>query len=222
MTADPREVSQLRKRVAELEAVEERYRALLEDGNVAVFVTDLESTTYVEVNGEAVELLGYSEQELLHMGPADIAGEGTPASELLVDLRRTGSSSVRLNAKRADGTEIELQATTRLLHRGDKPLAHTVARDMADRTDSDLLMTVLNTTEDFLFFKDRSRRFVRASRSFEKLLGIKPGEIIGKRDADLFPPEMAASSLVDEREVIEEGRPVLIDLRRGTVTRGNG
>ncbi len=155
------------KRVAELEAIEERYRALLEDGNVAVFVTDLESNTYVEVNREAVDLLGYSEQELLQMGPADIVGEGAPSSELREELRRTGHSSVRYNAKRADGTEIELHTTTRLLHRDDKPLALTIAQHMVDHTDSELLLTVLNTAEDFLFFKDRSRRFVRASRSFE-------------------------------------------------------
>ena len=87
MTIDPREIDQLLKRVAELEAIEERYRALLEDGNAAVFVTDLESNTYVEVNREAVELLGYSEQELLHMGPADIVGEGAPWADRLRGAR---------------------------------------------------------------------------------------------------------------------------------------
>jgi PAS domain S-box-containing protein len=64
---------------------------------------------------------------------------------------------------------------------------------------------MLANAPDFVYFKDRERRFVCASRPFEALLGRSQSEILGKRDEDLFPPEVASQTLEDDRRVIEEG-----------------
>ncbi len=81
--------------------------------------------------------------------------------------------------------------------------------------DTGLLETLLANTPDFVYFKDSERRYVRASRPFEALLGRSQDEIVGRRDEDLFPPEVAAKGAEDDRRVIEEGTS-LINRLEGT------
>ena len=78
-----------------------------------------------------------------------------------------------------------------------------------------LLSLLLDSIPDYIYFKDRDRRFVRASRAFEELLGLGPGEIIGKRDEDVFPPAMTENTIPDDLRVIEQGEPVLKRIEGG-------
>jgi len=54
-----------------------------------------------------------------------------------------------------------------------------------------LLDTLLQNTPDRIYFKDRSARFVRVSRSMAEFFGCTPEELIGKSDFDFFQPELA-------------------------------
>lgn len=88
------------------------------------------------------------------------------------------------------------------------------------RTGEALLDALLQTTTDFVFFKDVDRRFVRVSRSFEALLGRSEAEIVGRRDEDLFPPEIAEVTSAEDRRVIETGEPLLNRLEGGRMVTG--
>ena len=73
----------------------------------------------------------------------------------------------------------------------------------------DLMQTLLNNIPDYIYFKDKNRRFVRASNSFCDLLGCSMEDIIGKKDEDLFPEEVAKETVSDDRHVIETGTPLV-------------
>ena len=66
----------------------------------------------------------------------------------------------------------------------------------------DLLTALLEVIPDFVYFKDRERRFVRVSRPFEALLGRPISEILGRRDEELFPPDVAAATVLDDEAVL--------------------
>ena len=78
-----------------------------------------------------------------------------------------------------------------------------------------LLTTLLEQIPDYIYFKDRERRFVVASNAFCDLLGRSMAEIIGKRDEDLFPIEIAEDTVRDDREVIASGAPIINKLEGG-------
>ncbi len=78
----------------------------------------------------------------------------------------------------------------------------------------DLMRTLLENIPDYVYFKDKDRRFVRVSNSFCDLFHRSLEEIIGKRDEDLFPPEVVAETVSDDLRVIETGKP-LIDREEG-------
>ncbi len=96
--------------------------------------------------------------------------------------------------------------------------ARVAALEAAQRTD-DLLDTLLESIPDFVYFKDRSRRFVRASVAFERLFERPIEEILGCRDEDLFPPEVVAVSSADDRRVIG-GEAIVDRIEGGVITPG--
>ena len=88
-------------------------------------------------------------------------------------------------------------------------------------TDPRLLETLLAKSPDFVFFKDLDRRYVRVSRAFEDLLGRTENEILGKRDEDLFPPQVASEGAEDDRQVIDDGIPLVNRLEGAEDADGN-
>ena len=87
--------------------------------------------------------------------------------------------------------ERALKETTGRLERANDELTREIAeRVQAEEEASyerDLLHTLLNQTPDYVYFKDRDRRFVRASNAFCDLFECGLEDIIGKTDEDLFP-----------------------------------
>ena len=49
-----------------------RFRAILDQSSEAILVLDVQTTRYIDVNQTACRLLGYTREELLALGPADI------------------------------------------------------------------------------------------------------------------------------------------------------
>ncbi|MBN1148910.1 MAG: PAS domain S-box protein [Anaerolineales bacterium] len=64
MWGTQRDITELRRAEQSLRVNEQRYRALFERANDAVFIISLEGT-YIAANRKAAELLGYSEQEII-------------------------------------------------------------------------------------------------------------------------------------------------------------
>ncbi len=67
-------------------------------------------------------------------------------------------------------------------------------------------VTLLERTSDFIFFKDRESRFIFCSQSLAELCGYSDWrELVGKSDADLFPPEIARKHLQEDAEIVRDG-----------------
>jgi two-component system cell cycle sensor histidine kinase/response regulator CckA len=74
------------------------------------------------------------------------------------------------------------------------------------------LGTLLETTTDHIYFKDRQSRFVRISNTLARRLGLSsPAEAIGKTDFDFFSEEHARQAFEDEQRIIRTGEP-LVDI----------
>jgi PAS domain S-box-containing protein len=74
----------------------------------------------------------------------------------------------------------------------------------------DLLGTLLNSSTDAIYFKDRESRFVRCSSGMATLFNLRSlDELIGKRDFDFCLEEHARVAFEDEQEIIRTGRPVI-------------
>jgi diguanylate cyclase (GGDEF)-like protein/PAS domain S-box-containing protein len=54
-----------------------------------------------------------------------------------------------------------------------------------------LLHTVINSTDDLIFYKDNELKYIGCNKSFEKFINKKESEIIGKDDFEIFEKEFA-------------------------------
>jgi PAS domain S-box-containing protein len=90
----------------------------------------------------------------------------------------------------------------------------------SDAAAAGLLGTLLENVPDYVYFKDAERRFVCVSRSFERLFHRAAADIVGLRDEDVFPPEIATETAADDRLVIEHAETFVNKLEGGEVEGG--
>lgn len=71
-------------------------------------------------------------------------------------------------------------------------------------------VTLLETSTDFLYFKDRDGRIRYCSQSLANITGHKGWrDMVGKRDVEVFPSEAAKVYFKDEGPIFSEARPLL-------------
>jgi len=75
--------------------------------------------------------------------------------------------------------------------------------------EQDLLSTLVDLLPTMVFIKDRDSRFLLANTACAHSMGVSsPKELLGKSDADFYPPESAAKFRRDELKVLQ-GTPLL-------------
>ena len=67
-----------------------------------------------------------------------------------------------------------------------------------------LLQTVINSSDDLIFYKDNKLKFIGCNKSFENLLDKKESEIIGKNDFELFEEDLAKIFRREDFDVLDE------------------
>lgn len=73
--------------------------------------------------------------------------------------------------------------------------------------------TLLENLPDRIFFKDREGRFLSVNALFAADLGMRPAEIVGRTDHDLFPADLADKYRADDVRVMEARRPETLEER---------
>ena len=81
---------------------------------------------------------------------------------------------------------------------------------------SGLLQDLMDNSLDVIYFKDKKGRLVLVNRAHAKGLGLKPEQVIGKTDFDIFDKERARKMLEDDLKVIKTGKPLIDKIERAT------
>lgn len=79
-----------------------------------------------------------------------------------------------------------------------------------------LLCYLMSYIPDVIYFKDRKGRLILVNQAHAKGLALKPEEVIGKTDFDLFPRKRAEMMTKDDLYVIKSGKPIIDKIERGT------
>lgn len=77
------------------------------------------------------------------------------------------------------------------------------------KRERDLMQALLQVAPDYIYFKDKERRYVRASRSFATLLGSSVEDLIGRTDDDLFSEDIALDSQAHDNFVMSSGSSII-------------
>ena len=81
--------------------------------------------------------------------------------------------------------------------------------EIALETERHLLEVLLTGLPDSVYIKDREGRFLLANQVIANRMGVTTAFLRGKRDVDLYPPEVAAGFRKDEDAIMATGMPVI-------------
>src|SRR4028118_389401 len=106
-----------RKQVEEsLRESEANYRHLFEYANDSIFIIDLSTSRILDANQNAARRLGYTRKELLKLRTKDIDAPIPEKRHKMINhqLRATGSIIFEHALRRKDGTEIQVEISSRI------------------------------------------------------------------------------------------------------------
>ncbi len=120
-----------------------------------------------------------------------------------------------LAQRKIDRTLRELESNKAALERSQESLEERVQQRTAALADAvsqlgeseALLEAIVDNMPYVLSIKDcEDLRYVRINRAGEELLGYSKGELLGKRDGDVFPASTADAATEDDRAVLRSGK----------------
>ncbi|HYN22102.1 MAG TPA: response regulator [Thermoanaerobaculia bacterium] len=127
-------VRMLETRNQELEATEQRYRALFDHNPLPLWVFDPETLAFVTVNEAAIRHYGYSREEFLAMTLEDIRPPEEVARLMAIDRTSPARGAAGIwRHRKKDGTLIDVDVFTHDVDLGGRLCRLVVARDVTDQ-----------------------------------------------------------------------------------------
>ncbi|MCK8825615.1 sensor domain-containing diguanylate cyclase [Fuchsiella alkaliacetigena] len=200
-----------------LAKVQNKYDKLFNNINDLLFFSKFDSEergNFIEVNEKAVELLGYSKDELLNMGPQDIVTSFKRNKK----LDSVGKDTFEKKFVTKDGQKIPVEINSNIFELEGEKYILSIARDITERKKSEKKIkekrnqleilnqeyeTIFNNTQDAMFIikveDENTYRYLRTNKAFQLLTGLSLTEVRGETPCEIFTEEVA-------REVIDNYR----------------
>lgn len=199
---------------AALAEQEKRYRSIIENLAIGVFIADKEETITF-ANPTAGTIFGAESERIIGRNlRAFLSDEDDTHVRAETSSRSQGRrSTYEIDIRRLDGEVRHVQVTASPRYDAQGKFVGTFGT-MLDITDRDrvkaLLQTLLDNVPDFIYFKDLEGRFTLTNRAHAQLVQLSdPSQMIGRTDFDFFSFEDSKEALEGEKLVIETGRAIV-------------
>jgi len=170
---------------------EERYKAIFDRSLDCFFVSDFEGN-FLDANKSAVNLLGYSREEITSLNYASLLSEDQlPISfDAIKEIMETGAQKdpleLRLLKKNGEIAYIESLGSL-IYHQGKPHSIQGIARDISERKESENELreseekyrTILSNIEEGYYEVDLAGNLMFFNDSLSKILGYKKKELMG-------------------------------------------
>ncbi|MEJ2748044.1 MAG: PAS domain S-box protein, partial [Anaerolineae bacterium] len=167
---------------------------------------------FIEVNTVGCELTGYGRTALLTLSLPDLFFAVTDGERPLSfsDLSPAKNGQCDCVLRDRDGRSFSVDIKTHSLADNRTLLiVHPTARHPAPASEYTFLRNVLNTIPDAVWLKDPDGVYLTANPMFERFIGLKEADLLGKTDYDLFEPELAEFFRRHDRNAVLAGKPTI-------------
>ncbi len=209
---------ELRRKLDELE----RFRAVVDHANDAIFMFLTDDWTVADVNETALMMLGLERGQVLggHIArffPPEIAARyaGVVESNHEVEFR---NGHIVTTLSGAPGRSVPTEITVTLHSFAGKGYAVVIARDVTVRMmieaeldkSRQLFASFMENSPAMAFIKDLDGRYIFCNPAFGECLGLPTQKIIGRTDTDLWPEDVARLAREYDAYVRDEGKPLML------------
>ncbi len=87
-------------------------------------------------------------------------------------------------------------------------ITETKRTDEALRDSEARFRAIMDNSPALIFIKDLNGRYLQANRQFETVSHLTQEDLVGKTDAEIFPPDQAAAFHDNDRKVLEADAPL--------------
>jgi len=208
-----------RRRAEEaLQQSEERYRTLTQNLPIGLYHnTPGPQGRFLAANPAHARMFGYeSVEEFLQINVADLYVNPADRKAFADKLMAEGSvSRAELRLKKKDGTPIWVAITADAVRNptGEVDCFDGVIEDITERKRAEEAVrriqlqqkAILDNIPDIAWLKDTESRYLAANEPFGLTCGVRPEDLVGKTDLELWPRELAEHYRADDREVMQSG-----------------
>jgi len=208
---------------AALRASEAKYRGLFEITHDAIMTLESPSWRFTSGNPATMKMFGAkTKEQFISNVPWGLSPERQPdgrasaekAKEMIETAMREGFHSFEWTHRRTGGEEFPADVFLTRMEQGGKMMLHATVRDITERKraektlrdSQEVYSSLVENLPQSVFRKDREGRFLFCNQRFCAGLGHSLGEIVGKTDADFFPPHLAEAYRQDDLRVMESGQ----------------
>ena len=163
----------------------EKFRSLFDAISDAAFFIDIETSRYIHVNRAACERHGYSEEELLSMGPQDICAPefapGVPGR--IKTLTERGELVFESAQVSKGGVIVPVEINAKVINLMGKPVIVAIARNIAARKETEAQMRKLaqavEQSPECIVITNMDAEIEYVNEAFVSTTGYSREELIG-------------------------------------------
>ena len=189
-----RDITERKQAEGLLRASEERYRSLFEANPLPMWIYDLETLSFLEINDAAISHYGYRREEFLSMTIADIRPTADKPA-LLANIAHATDHAID-NAgvwrhRKKDGSMIDVEITSHVLDYGGRRAELVLAFDITERKAAEKALqeaeakyrSIFEHSNDGIFQNTPDGRHLSVNPALARMLGFdSPEELIRERD----------------------------------------
>ena len=102
-------------------------------------------------------------------------------------------------------------ANVALIKAKDELETRVIERTQELDNEKSLLNSLIDAIPDLIFYKDTNFKFLGANKAFEKQIGYKKKDIIGKTDSNFIPEDLAAKFQKSDKVIISDTKSVSME-----------
>jgi PAS domain S-box-containing protein len=200
-----------------LREFEERFATVFRSSPVAMSITAMTTTRYVDVNEMFLRSSGFSRNEVIGRTSEELRlfVEPDDRERLVVEVSKHGFAyCMRMRFRMKSGHILDGLISSQLIRlHGEPHLLSTIA-DVTEhqraedevRSAKAFLDSSINAIADPIFVKDERRRFVLVNDAMCNIVGRPRAGLLGQDGDDLFPEEQVAVFRKMDADVLETGQ----------------
>lgn len=156
------------RKIAEeaLKESEAKYKTLFECANDAIFFIS-ETNNIIDVNYRAIEMFGYSREELLNMKTADLYVQISEKHGSCTGLDLSSEEPIEMAARHRDGRQLDIEQTITPLISGRQTLFMSIIRNITERKQAEEKITFLALHDPLTGLPNRTSFFNRLNHAID-------------------------------------------------------
>jgi len=217
-----------------LEQEAERLARIFEESLNEIYIFEVDTYKFIQINNSAQVNLGYSLDELLEMTILDIKDDFDidSFSEFVKPLIEYKFPRIVFETvhRRKNGSHYDVEVHLQLLTYNGGKVFYAICLDITQRKvfekkiieSENFLSSIIDNIPNMIFVKDaKYLKFVRYNKAATEITGIPEVEILGKTDYD-FSPKEEADFFVSKDRLVLEGRKMVEIPEEQVHTRNKG